>query len=95
MFEFSSTIQWRIQDFQDGEGAHQPLSLGENLLFDKVFAENCMKMKETGPGGGGVLDPKPPLDPPIQRGMVLIFKVFPTYRESFYHLCSWKNNVLK
>ena len=53
MFEFSSTIQWRIQDFQNGEGAHQPLSLGENLLFDKVFAENCMKMKETGTGRGG------------------------------------------
>ena len=23
----------------------------ENLLFDKIFAENCMKMKETGPIG--------------------------------------------
>ena len=24
-----------------------------NLLFNQIFPENCMKMKEFGPGGGG------------------------------------------
>ena len=33
-------------------GGRQPLSLSENLLFGKVFARNCMKMKEIGPRGG-------------------------------------------
>ena len=38
------THQWRIQNFQYGSG--------ENLLFDKIFDETCMKMKEIGPRGG-------------------------------------------
>ena len=36
--------QWRIQDFPAGGGA---LAEGKSLLFGKIFAENCMKMKET------------------------------------------------
>ena len=36
-------LRWRIQDFPDGGG-------GEILLFDKIFAENWMKMIEIGPG---------------------------------------------
>ena len=47
-------MQWRIHYFPDG-GA-KPWFWRENLLFGKVFAENCMKMKEIGPGGG---DPCP------------------------------------
>ena len=52
--------QKRIQDFPD-LGA-PTLEVGD-ILFDKIFAENCMKMKEIGPregretlrlGGGGV-----------------------------------------
>ena len=35
---------------------------GKNLLFGKIFAENCMKMRKSGPGGG-VLEP--PLDSPM------------------------------
>ena len=42
-------IQWRIQDVPDGE--RQPLVLKRNPLFGKIFAENCMKVKEIGPGG--------------------------------------------
>ena len=38
--------QWRIQDFP--EGVHQ---FPKVLLFFKFFAENCMEMKEFGPGG--------------------------------------------
>ena len=34
-----------------------------NLLFCNFFAENCMKMKEFGPGVGRV--PGAPLDPPL------------------------------
>ena len=44
------TKQWRIQDFLEG-GA--PTPEGEegcvNLLFCKIFAKNCMKMKEFRP----------------------------------------------
>ena len=45
-----SLNQWRIQDFPEG-----------GIIF-KLFAENCMKVKEFGPRGGvpGTL-----LDPPI------------------------------
>ena len=61
--------QWRIQDFLDGgvgmhgrgctwqgacvAGGHA--WKGANLLFAKIFAENCMKLKEIGPNT--------PLDP--------------------------------
>ena len=43
----------------DPDGERESLSLGENLLFGKIFAENCMKMKEIGPRGGAH-----PLTPP-------------------------------
>ena len=42
--------QWRIQDFPGGGGANSQSGCA-NLLFCKFFAENCMKMKESGPGG--------------------------------------------
>ena len=45
-------MQWRIQDFPDGEG--QAREMCANILFDNIFAENCMKMKEIGPRGGSV-----------------------------------------
>ena len=32
-----------------------------------IFAENCMKMKEFGPPGGGARPWRPPLDPPMNR----------------------------
>ena len=35
------------------------------LSFDKIFAENCMKIKEIGPKGGYV--PSAPLDLPIHQ----------------------------
>ena len=41
-------------------GRCQPLSLEQNLLFDKTFIENCMKMKEIGPKGEEVLIPSAP-----------------------------------
>ena len=44
--------QWQIQDFPEG-GAPIP-KLG---LFCQFFAENCMKMKEFGPGGRASLAP--------------------------------------
>ena len=43
-------LQWRIHDFL--EGVRQ---LPKVLLFFNFFAENCMKMKEFGPGGGSPL----------------------------------------
>ena len=33
-------------------GVANPWVWGENLLFGKIFAKNCMKMKEIGPAGG-------------------------------------------
>ena len=38
--------QWLIQDYPDGQGSN-PWVWGKNLFFGKVFAENCMKMKES------------------------------------------------
>ena len=35
-----------------GGGGLQLLDLGQNLLFGKILAENCMKMKEIGSRGG-------------------------------------------
>ena len=52
--------QWRIQDFPQG-GAPTPKSA---IIF-QIFAENCMKMKEFGPPGGGARPWRPPLDPPM------------------------------
>ena len=50
-------MQWRIQDFPQG-GAPTPKSA---IIF-QFFAENCMKMKEFGPPGGGARVPgAPPL----------------------------------
>ena len=54
-------LQWRIQDFPRGGGAPTPKSA---IIF-QFFAENCMKMKEFGPGGGA-RPWRPPLDPPIR-----------------------------
>ena len=42
-------MQLRIQDFPDGGGTTHEV---KNLLFDNIFAKNCMKMKEITPRGG-------------------------------------------
>ena len=47
-----------IQDLPDG-GAN-PWRGGKNLLFGKIFAKSCIKMKEIGPGGHASLAPSPP-----------------------------------
>ena len=45
----------RTQHFPDiWGGGRQPQSFGQNLLFGKIFAENCMKMKDIGLRGGAV-----------------------------------------
>ena len=38
----------------DFPGGANPLVWGKDLLFDKIFAENCMKMKEIGLGGARI-----------------------------------------
>ena len=43
-------MQWRIQDFPD-RGAPTPKMLMKSILFGKISAENCMKMKEIGQEG--------------------------------------------
>ena len=48
--------QWRIQDFPQG-GAPTP----KIAIIFHIFAENCMKMKEFGPPGGGRASLAPPL----------------------------------
>ena len=47
--------QWRIQDFPQG-GAPTP----KIAIIFQIFAENCMKMKEFGPPGGGRSSLAPP-----------------------------------
>ena len=37
----------------------------KNAIIFQFFAENCMKMKEFGPPGGGARVPGAPLDPPM------------------------------
>ena len=43
-----SFMQWWIQDFKEGwgRGQFQRWGGGVNLLFDRFFPENCMKMKD-------------------------------------------------
>ena len=55
-FKIDDHCQWRIQDFPQG-GAPTPKSA---IIF-QFFAENCMKMKEFGPPGGGRASLAPPL----------------------------------
>ena len=50
-----------------------------------IFAENCMKMKEFGPPGGGARPWRPPLDPPMHFEVhfyilffFLLYSLFPT-----------------
>ena len=47
-------------------GVPTPQVGGANLLFCPIFTENCMKMKEFGPRGGGARPWHPPLDPPME-----------------------------
>ena len=52
--------------FRKGGGRANPWVWSKNLIFDKIFPENCMKMKEIGPKGGeGARIPSSPLDPPM------------------------------
>ena len=37
----------------------------KSAIIFQFFAENCMKMKEFGPPGGGRASLAPPLDPPM------------------------------
>ena len=55
------TGQWRIQDFPEG-GA----PTDKSAIILQFFAENCMKMKEFGFGGGRTSMAPPSLDPPMQ-----------------------------
>ena len=62
MLKAINTSQWRIQDFPQG-GAPTP----KIAIIFHIFTENCMKMKEFGPPGGGGASLAPPLDPPMQH----------------------------
>ena len=64
--EYYNFNQWRIQDFPRG-GAPTP----KNAIIFQLFAENCMKMNEFGPPGGGARPWRPPLDPPMLIPMPL------------------------
>ena len=52
-----SLVKGRIQDFLDGGEAILKFE-AKNLLFTKIFVENCMKMKEIVHRGGAYLAPK-------------------------------------
>ena len=54
------------QRFPDGDGAPAPW-FRQNLLFDKIFAENYMKVKEIGQRRGR-LPPAPPGPPMLAFG---------------------------
>ena len=63
--QFRQKISVADPGFSPGGGAPTPKSA---IIF-QFFAENCMKMKEFGPPGGGgggrVPGAPPPLDPPM------------------------------
>ena len=88
-------LQWRIQDFPQG-GAPTPKSA---IIF-QFFAENCMKMKEFGPPGGGARPWRPPLDPPMiwathfKKYSEILFslRIFLNYVFKFLKLTKTKNN---
>ena len=58
----------------------QPLGSGQKAIIGKIFAEKSMKTKEIGRGGGGGgggaerVNSAPPLDPPMVRFEVGIFR---------------------
>ena len=56
----------------------------ENLSFNHIFPENCMKMKEFGPGGGASVAL------PLRSATALV-KVFNT---SFLHKECWAANLI-
>ena len=60
-------IRWRIQDF---------------LEVGKIFAENCMKMKEIGPTGGA-RDACIPSDPPMTMTSVYYYSKLDTNKIAF------------
>ena len=59
--------QWRIHDFQDGRQVR-----GKNLLFGKIFVENCMRIeKKMDREGTRIIDV--PLDLPMQKVQINSF----------------------
>ena len=86
------TDQWQIQDFPQG-GAPTP----KIAIIFHIFTENCMKMKEFGPPGGGARPWRPPLDPPMQmepryRGWR---RSFTPLRESTNKIWSLRSNLVR
>ena len=71
--------QWRIQDFPQG-GAPTP----KIAIIFHIFAENCMKMKEFGPPGGGARPWRPPLDPPMLAVDIFLSTYIPDDFELLY-----------
>ena len=57
-------MQWRIQDFPE-EGAPTPQGGRQHMILP-IFPENCMKLKEFGPPGGGARPKFYYVDPPLQ-----------------------------
>ena len=56
-------LQWRIQDFPE-EGAPTPQGGRQHTILP-IFPENCMKLKEFGPPGGGTRPKFYYVDPPL------------------------------
>ena len=81
--------QWQIPDFPNGPPTPQ---LSENLLFVKIFAKNCMTMKEIWPKGRGPLSP--PLAPKhlaTQMGLEISYYFFET-KTWTYLTCTLQQN---
>ena len=69
-YNINRIISGRSRIYLDGGGAN--FQGGDaNLLFGQIFTENCMKMKEFGPGGQCVS-----LAPPLDLLMELLIPFF-------------------
>ena len=75
--------------FSPGGGAPTP----KIAIIFHIFAENCMKMKEFGPPGGGARPWRPPLDPPMGSVYIVALKGNAIAKRNVMSIFLFKNHL--